>query len=186
MPDDLRRKLGRAQVRRRRSSVDGFDPDAWARTIEYYQKHGGIQENRCPVVIGGRSIITSPEMLQDLAGLPEVPKVSATFMVNTRNEGPIIAEGQTEPEVIHICDVFLSQLNVLRSKTERHDDVCVRFEDTSGPRPGFALVALALKDNDSTNVANPHRPHPQSSETDTSSDSKSNRDQDEGEGGSRA
>lgn len=119
---------------------DKWAPGSWAAAAVYNSLPK--PEKRFPVIIGGDSVVRTPDDLRDLCQLPSVPPLSQTTkasLLPLRNEKDRDQPAQT----FQISDVNIEQFNDLRKRTEGNM-VCVWF---NGERR-YAWLARSVKGED--------------------------------------
>lgn len=108
--------------------------EEWQAAREY-AKSGLPEEARFPVIITSSGPFTTPEKIQEVAGLSSVPEVKRTTLTSVLEEE---AKELDKEEVLY-CDVNWKQLKRVRAYSEGKD-VIVWFEE----KQRFAWLAHSM------------------------------------------
>jgi hypothetical protein len=140
MTEDQQQQPVKRAPESRTSRRSKWAPGAWAAAAEYNRNK---PEVRSPVIVGGRSMIQTPEQLQDLCQLPTVPSLTLTTET-TLSLFPGKEEQEQEAhegkETLYIADVSLRLWLDLQKCTEG-DMVLVLFRGEKR----YAWLAKARK-----------------------------------------
>ena len=118
MPKDLRGTLAKAELQTRQlpRPRSKWVPGAWQAAAAY---NATKPETQCPVVVGGDSIIQTPEQLREVCHMSYVPEI-----IETTTSGILaLPNGEPEPEhdpdvrPVQVCDVSLRQCLDLKKAT---------------------------------------------------------------------
>lgn len=119
MPDDLRRTLAKAEPPTRQTPRphSKWAPGAWQAAAAYNTTK---PETRCPVIVGGDSVIRTAEQLRDVCQIscaPEIIETTTSGILALPKDEP---EPELDPDVrpVRICDVSLRQWLDLKKNTE--------------------------------------------------------------------
>ena len=140
---DLRRIIAKTELERRRAPPRSkWAPGSWQKAAAY---NATKPEVRSPILVGGDSIIQTPEDLRDLLQLPSVPPLIIPHSNNRDNSLPVSDEKENDPqkETLEICDVGQRQWLDIQKVTEG-DMVVVWFH---GVRR-YAWLARSKKTED--------------------------------------
>lgn len=115
MSQDLRCNVAKTELERRRAPPRSkWAPGSWQKAAAY---NATKPEVRSPVLVGGDSIIQTPEDLRDLCKLPSVPPLIQTTET-TLYPFPDDKELDPEKETLYVCDVGLRQWLDIQKVTE--------------------------------------------------------------------
>jgi len=115
MPHDLRRIIAKTELEPRRAPPHSkWAPGSWQKVAAY---NATKPEVRSPILVGGDSIIQTPEDLRDLLQLSSVPPLIQTTET-TLFPFPDEKENDPEKETLGICDVGLRQWLDIQKVTE--------------------------------------------------------------------
>jgi hypothetical protein len=134
--------MAKAKLERLEAPRSKWAPGVWAAATAAY-KAGTFPEVRCPVIIGGNSMLRTPEDLRDLLKLPSVPPLTQTTETTLFPLPDEKEQGQNK-ETLDVADVNLKQYFHLQDSTEG-DTVVVWFR---GERR-FAWLPRSRKTEDS-------------------------------------
>jgi hypothetical protein len=121
MSENLRRTMAKSQLQSL-GTRSKWAPGAWQAATAY---NATKPEVRCPVIVGGDSMLRTPEDLQDLCRLTHVPTLAQTTET-TLFPFPDDNEQDQDKETMDIADISLRQYLDLQDCTEG-DTVVVWF-----------------------------------------------------------
>lgn len=141
MAKDLRQAIAKSELEGRKGPGprSKWAPGSWQAAAAY---NATKPEVRCPVIVGGDSMVQTPEDLRDLCQLPSVPSLISTTET-TLFPFPDEKEQDPDKETLYISDVSLRQFLDLQKFTEG-DMVVVWFR---GQRR-YAWLARSTKTED--------------------------------------
>ncbi|KAK4152491.1 hypothetical protein C8A00DRAFT_34850 [Chaetomidium leptoderma] len=119
---DLPRIIAKAELESRKGPRNKWAPGAWAAAAAY---NATKPEVRCPVIVGGDSMIQTPEQLRNLCQLASVPPLTQTTET-TLFPFPDEDDKDQDKKTLNIADVSLRQYLDLQKCTEG-DTVVVWF-----------------------------------------------------------
>lgn len=145
MSEDLRARLGESKVEGRDARQSPWPPEVWQAAFEAYKSGYVEREKRFPIIIDADSPFSTPERLVELAELPSVPRLTATYKTRFTREQDDANGPRQKYEEVKICDVSQAQIDKVKSCTEG-GDVLVWFEKVKR----FAWMASTVKATTST------------------------------------
>lgn len=148
MADDLRKNLGKAQAHNhmreaeeRARANDNFGH--WNQALEAHANGWKRPTSKFPVVISTNSPISTPEKLQEIAGLETTPEViETTYTTLDGDPDPDRLDGYGSPEKVTVGLVDWDQLQSIRDKTDFDHFLFVWLE---GAVRGVTLVTSLVK-----------------------------------------
>lgn len=155
MADDLRRNLGKGQVQNKMREAEEHATANdkfrhWNQALEAYANGWKRPTPKFPVVISTNSPISSPEKLQQIAGLETTPEViETTYTTLDGDPDPDHLDGDGSPEKVSIGLVGWDQLQSIRSKTDFNHFLFVRLEEVVR---GVTLVTSLIKSDETKRV----------------------------------
>lgn len=151
MADNLRKNPAKAQVQNhmreaeeRARASDKFSH--WNEALEAYANGWQRPKPRFPIVISSNSPVSTPEKLQEIAGLETSPEVIETaYTALDRDPDLDRLEKDESPEKVSVGLVDWDQLQKIRSKTDFDHFLFVRLE---GVVRGVTLVTSLTKSDE--------------------------------------
>lgn len=139
MSDDLRVQLGKSTVENKQKSDFPWPPEVWEAAMHAFKNGWRKPEPRFPVILSPDSPVSTPEKLQELAGLTSVPEIQHT--TKTYPYGDEYVESY-ESQKVQICDLSWEELMKMEeSAVCEATSTVVWFQDTKRA----ARVVVSLK-----------------------------------------
>lgn len=151
MGDDLRKNLGKAQAQNHMHEAEERARDSdnfshWNQALEAYANGWKRPAPKFPVVISTNSPISTPEKLQEIAGLETTPEViDTTYTTLDGDPDPDRLDRDGSPEKVSVGLVDWDQLQSIRGKTDFDHFLFVRLE---GAVRGVTLVTSLTKSDE--------------------------------------
>lgn len=128
--EDLRKNLGKSKVEAQRhldiQEIDRAKTNRnfqhWNKALEAFALGWRRPKPRYPVIISPNSIVSTPQKLQELAGMATTPRVintTYTTMNGKPDDAHLQADG--EPEQVQVGEVSWHELDEIQNKTECED-----------------------------------------------------------------